>query len=392
MANPITFLFGYRTIKADISVAADIFNITREYGIVYRNQRSDAESISFECSLPAAGHLKKICEKRGISFISDTEHGIPHLLGRYRHRYGLFVGALVCVALIFLSGRAVWDIRIDGENRLTEKQIIEELDTCGLRIGSPIRELDTDVIQNRMIIYSDDISWISINLVGTVAHVEIRESEPVPEEKIEPKAANLVATDDGEIVGFEEVRGDIVVKIGDFVNRGDLLVSGIYDSKTQGFIYSVADGKVYAKTKSSYSVDIPLKYERKKYEDKIYEEKYIIFFNKEIKIYSNNRKINISCDIIDTVEYANVFSMGELPFGIRTVKYLPYAYESTERSTEEAIDLALYRLRCREEELMISDVISKEFSGNIKDGVYRLECTSVSVKNIAKQQEVEISP
>ena len=165
MANPITFLFGYRKIKAEIRHAADILNVAREYGIVYRNQKSDADLISLECPLPAARLLKRICEKRGISFISDTEHGIPHILGKYHRRYGIFVGALLCVVLVFLSGRAVWDIRIDGENRLTEKQILAELDMCGLRIGSPIKDLDTDVIQNRMIIYSDDVSWISINLI-----------------------------------------------------------------------------------------------------------------------------------------------------------------------------------------------------------------------------------
>ena len=392
MANPISFLFGYRRIKADMLSAADVFNVAREHGIVYKNKKSDEGSICIECSLPAARRLKKICAERGIPLISDTEHGAPHLLFKYRKRYGIFLGAILCVALVILSGRVVWDIRIDGERRLTEEQILSELDACGLHIGTPTHSLDTDVIQTRMIIYSDDVSWISINLIGTVAHVEIRESEPIPEEKIPPKAANLVATEDGEIVGFEEIRGDIAVKIGDFVSRGDLLVSGIRDSETHGFIYKVAQGRVYAKTKSVYSVDIPLKYQKKTYKDDVYEEKYLIFFNKEIKIYSNNRKNNISCDIIDTVEYANVFSMGKLPFGIRTVKYLPYGYESAERTTKEAIDLALSELRYIEEELMISDVISKQFSGNLEGGVYRLECTAVSVKNIARQQEIEIYP
>ena len=392
MANPITFLLGYRTIAADISYAADIFNVAREFGIVYRNQKSDGQTISLECSLPAARRLCKICDERAITLSSVTEHGLPHLLGRYRKRYGIFVGIVIAVVLIILSGTVVWDIRIDGEKRLTEKQILSDLEACGLRIGTATRGLDTDVIQTRMIIHSDDISWISINLIGTVAHVEIRESEPLPEKEYPPLAANLIATDDGEIVGFEEVKGDISVKIGDLVNRGDLLVSGIRESKTQGFIYSVADGRVFAKTKSEYSVEIPLKYERKKYEDKAYVEKYIIFFNKEIKIYSNNRKNNISCDIIDTVEYADVFSMGKLPFGIRTVKHLPYTYESAEISTEEAIDLALFRIRLLEEELMISDVTAKQFSGSLADGVYRLKCTATYVKNIAKQKEIEIIP
>ena len=83
--------------------------------------------------------------------------------------------------------------------------------------------------------------------------------------------------------------------------------------------------------------------------------------------------------------------MGKLPFGIRTVKYLPYEYESAERSTSEAIDLALLKIRSLEEELGVSDVISKQLSGVLSDGAYRLECTAVSVKNIAVQREIEIA-
>ena len=388
MANPITFIFGYRIITADISFAADILNLCRKHGIIYRDQTATEDTLRLECSLFAARRLQKICQEKGISFLSIEERGVPRLFYKYRHRYGIFLGLLLSLLLIYLSGTVVWDIRIDGERRLTEEKILADLSMCGISIGSPIRSLDTDVIQNRMIIYSDDISWISINLSGTVAHVEIRESEPVPPDKIEYTAANLVAMSDGEISGFRDVRGEIVVKIGDLVREGELLVSGIRESATQGFSYTCAQGEVFAKTEASYNVDIPLKYEKKVYLDK----KYLVFFNNEIKIYSNNRNLDTSCDIIDTVEYANPFSFGELPFGIRTVRYLPYTYMTAERSAEEAVDLAFFKLRCTEEEMGISDVISKQFSGDFSDGSYRLHCTATSVKNIAKQVEVVLQP
>ena len=392
MANPITFIFGYRTITADIAFAADIFNLSRKHGMIYRNQTATEETVRFECSLFTARRLEKLCLEAGICFLSVKERGVPRLFYKYRHRYGIFLGLIISVLLVFLSSTVVWDIRIDGERRLTEEKILADLSMCGINIGSPIRSLDTDVIQNRMIIYSDDISWISINLSGTVAHVEIRESEPIPHEKVKYTAANLVADTDGEIRGFENVRGEIVVKIGDLVRCGDLLVSGIRNSTTQGFSYTCAEGKVNALTESSYSVDIPLKYEKKVYDERKYREKYLIFFNNEIKIYSNNRNSYTSCDIIDTVEYANPFSLGELPFGIRTVRYLSYTYEPAERSAEEAIDLAFFKLRCAEEEMGISDVISKQLSGEFTDGVYRLHSTTTSVKNIAKQVEVILQP
>ncbi len=391
MKNPIIFLFGYKTISADLAHAAKILNLCGFYGIPYRNQVCDEAKISLECSLFGATRLLRLCEKNKIPIISVTSHGLPHLIFSYRHRYGILIGALIATALIFLSGRFLWDVRVDGESRLTEKQVIEELRACGLYVGMPLKKIDADIIQNRVMIYSDDVSWISINLSGTVARVEIRETEKLPEEEQElPRAANLVATSDGEITGFEAVKGEITVKIGDYVREGDLLVSGIRDSTTLGFTYTAADGKVFAKVENDYEVQVPLKYEKKEYCQKVYCEKYLVFFNKEIKIYSNIKKMVANCDIIDTVEYANFFSLGELPFGVRTVRYIPYEYKTAKRSESEAIDLAFYKLRLIEQDEEICDVLSKNLVGEFSDGAYKLRCKTTSLKNIARQVEIEI--
>ena len=136
---------------------------------------------------------------------------------------------------------------------------------------------------------------------------------------------------------------------------------------------------------------VPLEYEKKVYSDKIYVEKYLVFFNNEVKIYSNNNKTFDSCDIIDTVEYANPFSLGELPFGVRSVFYLPYEYEKATRTPQEAIDLALYRLRTVEEEKGIGDILAKQLEGEFKDGTYRLKSTTTSIKNIALQVKIDIN-
>lgn len=391
MKNPIIFLFGYKRITADLQNAAKILNICGFYGISYRNQNYESDKIVLECSLLGTVRLLRLCKKNNIPIVSVTSHGLPHLVFSYRHRYGILLGTLIAAVLVYLSGRFLWDVRIDGEVRLSEKQVIEELRACGLYVGMPLKKIDADVIQNRVMIYSDDVSWISINLSGTVAHVEIRESEKIPEQKEIYGAANLVATNDGEIVSFEEVKGQISVKIGDYVREGDLLVSGIRDSTTLGFTYTAADGKVFAKVKDNFEVSVPLEYERKEYFERTYCEKYLVFFNKEIKIYSNIRKMAESCDIIDTVEYANFFSLGELPFGIRTVEYLPYEYETAKMSEDEAIDLAFYKLRLIEEEKGVCDILSKKLVGEFEGGAYVLRCETTSLKNIARQVEIEIS-
>lgn len=392
MANPVSFIFGYKRIYALASDGADILNLCAKNAIPYKLISSKEDALCFECSLFHSAILEKECKAAGITLIEITEHGLPFIFMRYRHRYGLFLGAIFAVLILYLSQIVIWDIRIDGAIRLDRDEILDDLETCGIKVGSRISEIDVDVIQNRMIIYSDDISWISINLSGNVAYVEIREAEPIPPEKTEYRAANLVATREGIIEGFAGIRGDVAVKIGDTVSEGELLVSGIRESKTQGFTYTCAEGEVFARCESAYSVEIPLKFSQKKYTGVEYTEKYLIFFDKEIKIYSNIGKMNTSCDIIDTEEFMKVFDKSRLPFGVRTVRYKEYEYVTALRTPNEAIDLAFSALVKKEEELGVGDVISKQLLGSLTDKSYRLDCVSVSVMNIAKQKKIDILP
>ena len=396
MPNPVIFLFGYKKIRARIEDAAELFNICSRHSIVYRNQKSDEGAISLELSLPYAKRLEKLCSEEGITLISIEEFGFPSILYRYRRRYGIALGLLLSIVISLLLRSMVWDIRIEGKlTNLTHEEIIRQLDVCGIRVGSPIRNLDTDVIQNRVLIYSDDISWISINLIGTVAHVEVREAVPPPEDKEQIAAANLVATEDGVIEGFEEVRGEISVRIGDTVREGELLVSGIRESKTQGFTYTPSSGKVYARCESEYFVEIPLSYEEKIPTGRIFFEKFLIFFNKEIKIFSNINKMRTNYDIIDynvtdTVNYTMLDSTKKLPISIRTVRYVEYEKRDAMRTGEEAISLAFIKLSDKEKELGVSDVISKQLEGELGESSYILRARSVSVKNIAKQVIIEV--
>jgi hypothetical protein len=94
------------------------------------------------------------------------------------------------------------DIRVDGNRELSDAEVIAELNASGLSLGKVRSKLDTDSIQNRVMISSDKISWISVNIIGTVAQVEIRESEvveeiPEPEPTYIPdKHAEYVVYDD----------------------------------------------------------------------------------------------------------------------------------------------------------------------------------------------------
>ena len=387
----LLFFAGYEEISVSRTDAAVLTELCMRYAILCRNARFEGERYIFRASLFSARKLKKLAAARGIEVSVLCRAGLPALLYRYRHRYGIALGMLLFWAIIFFSGRVIWDIRIEGNRTLTEAEVIEALGECGLKVGTEKRSINTSAVENTLLIVNDDIAWMSINIMGTVAEVEIIERE-VAEEPPEFDAANLVATQEGEIYLFEDVRGNILLKIGDRVDKGELIVSGIYESAGGALRYTCARGRVLAKVEEEFLVDIPLEYEKKVYTGKVYTEKSLVFFEKEIKIYSNCRNLSASCDKIDTVEYLDILGGGELPVGVRTVEYREYVMLRAERDEGEAKalaeDEAARRLSLMSGESDILGVTKESFTEGKR---VVLNCRVQRIKNIAEQREIEVT-
>ncbi|MBO7250877.1 MAG: sporulation protein YqfD [Clostridia bacterium] len=387
----LLFFAGYEELSVSSGDAARLTDLCMRQAIVCRDARFLEDRYIFRASLFSARRLKRECAARGIEISVLHRAGLPALLYRYRHRYGIALGALLCAAIIALSGGVIWDIRVDGNRRLSEAEVIDELRECGLKVGAKKRDINAARIENSLLIVNDDIAWISINLRGTVAQVEIIERE-IAEDEEEPDAANLVATQEGEIYLFEEVRGNILLKIGDRVDKGELIVSGIYESAGGSLRYTCAKGRVLAKVEDEFSVDIPLEYEKKVYTGRVYTEKRLVFFEKEIKIYSNCRNLSASCDKIEIVEYLDVLGGGELPVGVRTVEYHEYVMLRTERTEDEAKALALEGAEGSLSEMAAeSDILGVTKEWESADGHVRLRCRVRRIKNIAEQRKIDVS-
>ncbi len=390
MVRPFLFLLGYRVIRLDRQYAGELAELCRLRGLIYRNLRFTGDYVTLECSLRVAPAVLEACRDRGIPAVVSEDRGLPSLIWRYRHRAGLFVGALVFCGILFFSGRVVWSIRVQGNESLKDSDVIDALRECGMSVGDPISTLNTSVLENRMLIASDEISWISINMIGTVAQVEIREVE-APDAEEFYAAANLVAARSGRIEWLEDVRGNVAIGVGDTVGEGELLVGGIYEIAGGGIRTTCARGKVFARTEREFCVEIPLIYAKKAYTGEGKVEKRLIFFEKEIKFFGNTGNSYTTCDTINTVEYWTLPGGVTLPIGIRTLRTMEYETAEATRSEDAAVEQALYRLRCQMESAVPEGILTrKTLRGDLTEGAYILHCKAEYIENIAKVQEIEI--
>lgn len=390
--GPLRALLGYRSFLVPNGQVADLLNICRRRGVSYSSPRPSGDSWLIALPYLASRALLSEAERAGITLTPAGEGGIPALVLRHRRRLGLPIALLVSVLLLFLAGRVVWDVRVDGEITLTEGEVVEILEVCGLRVGSPLRSLQVSVIENRALILSDRISWISVNLIGTVANVEIRELDLPPEPEEEPpECANLVSDCGGTVTHMEEVRGNIAVSPGDAISEGQLLVGGIWGDEENGFRYTAASGRVYAECERQLEVSVERKYTKKVYTGQVKYEKYLIFFKNEIKFFSNSGNSPATCDKIDIEEYFYSPSGHRLPVGIRTVRYVEYVSEETERTDSQLAAVAEYRADA-ETATVLSDGELLGMSQQItlgEDGC-TLRRTLRCIRNVAVSRKVEI--
>ena len=154
---------------------------------------------------------------------------------------------------MLISTSFVTDIEVLGNEKLTKQQVIDMLSQTGFRKGMLIYNIDKKLIQQEMIKNFDEFSWIWIDLNGTRANVTIKERVPVPEISDNTDYSNCVASSDGVIVEVMPRYGKQIVFPGDVVKRGDLLISGISETKADDIRYLHADGIVMAKTWYSIS-------------------------------------------------------------------------------------------------------------------------------------------
>ena len=385
------FLIGKEEFLADASDGARLLNLFMEYGIVYRGFREDGEGgVRFFVRPFSAAAVITLCEKKNIKVRHVGATGVPRLMYKYRKRWGLAVGAIFAFVIIFLSGRYLWEIRVSGNERVTYTEIVETLAECGFSVGTRLDELDIDAIETRVLLSSDKISWISINMTGTCAEVQIREAA-MPGESASTKPANIVASRDGQIEYVELFSGNVMVKEGSAVRKGDLLISGVRDSKVDGYSVTRASGKVFAITEREFYVEIPMEYERKVAKKSTTREISIVFFSKEIKIFKRDTPNDTNCDTIYNVEVPRIFGGVKLPLGLRTVSTVAYESVLEGRSEDEARELAYCQLsREISDVLADSQILKKTVTWEMLEDKYVLKCTVRCIENIAEIIEFDI--
>lgn len=191
--------------------------------------------------------------------------GVPGLLWKLRYRYALLAGLVACLAVVGVLSRFVLTIQVLGNERVSTSAILTQLRAQGVRPGAFGPGLDTRHISHAVLLELPELSWMTINLHGTVCQVLVREGTPKPDILPEDRPAHIVAKYPGIITRIEATSGQQLVDKGNTVAAGDTLIGSWVDfvepeyyQGDMGGMTVRATGRVWARTWHTLKASMPL--------------------------------------------------------------------------------------------------------------------------------------
>ena len=339
----IRFIRGTVTFRIQGEFAERFLNLVSKNGIPIFQTRCQEGVFYATTTIRHYHRLRPYARKTHVRVRVAERHGLPFVMRKYSHRLGMLVGILTFLFLVGISGQFVWEIQVSGNHTVSTDAIVETLQEEGLTRGRWKKSLDPQMMAMKLRLKYHEISWAAVNLVGSVAEVEINERIENGEVAEEKMPCNVVAARGGQIVSIQVYDGQKVRHTGDAVRQGELIVSGVVKSLAKGkTILRHASASVMAEYPEHYQTIIPLTQTLKVPQGGIKNYRYL-----------NLGKLRLPLFLVLTkpeVCYERVFTrplkiLGvPLPFDVTVLQVIPARMETVTLTPEKARELALSQM------------------------------------------------
>lgn len=242
------YLLGYVRITIEGYFIERLMNLCLNKGIlIWNSKRKKTTLLEANVSIKDFRQIVKIAKQAKCKVSIKQKKGLPFIFNRYRKRKIFFFSLILIIVAIVSLSNFVWNIEVIGNEKIDKKEIIQTLKKEGLEVGTLKNKVNTKEIINKMRLDRNDLAWIGIDIRGTNAIVKVVEADKKPDIIKEDEYCNIVATKAGIIEKVNAINGTPLVKKGDVIKEGTLVIGGWLEGKYTGTRYVHANGSVQAK-------------------------------------------------------------------------------------------------------------------------------------------------
>lgn len=331
--------------------------------------------------------LCKIARRLGLKMRIEKKHGIYFTLKRHRDKIGFAAGAIFAAAVVLFLNLFVWEINISGNKAVSSEEIMATLANSGLKTGTLRTAHDARKIEWNIMNDNKEIAWATVNIQGCCVNVVVSETRREAEMKYDDdKPVNIIAAKYGVIRKMDVFDGQGVVKVGDAVMKGDLLVSATFEDRHGKLTLKHSRARVMAETDYEITVEFPL-------EQVIETTGGVKKSVKGIEIMGLSIPLGSSrgCEELpaEKEEKELYFLWIRLPVKEICTKYYAVKRNTITYTAEQAKGGAFQLLEQKEaEEMSNMEIISRKTEEKIANGKYIIRASYDCIMDIAEEQDI----
>ena len=366
----VNLINGEVTGRVESGFPERVLNLCAEYGIAFWDLSWESPvAFTFTMTRRDWKRLRRLSKRIDCDMTAVGWRGTVFFLSRIRTRYALWITLGACAAALFIGSFYIWDFKIEGNETISQQEILRALDKCGVGFGTFGLSVDSSGLRDYMLLEIPELSYIAVNVKGCRAYVQVRERTPEPEIISNRDLGNTVAAKDALITAIQPWDGEKMVLPGTMVAQGQLLISGVVQNNVSGVRYLRGMGKVYGRTWYRLECRVPLTVREKIYTGEQKTRRALLIGKKRWNLYFGSSILGDTCDKIINWNKWELPGGVALPVTVVTETTLPYELVDRQRGQEEAQALAEAALDARlAEYLDEGEVLSREVACAVEDG------------------------
>jgi len=350
----------------------------------------DAITIQLTISLKNYKQVKPLAERLNAEVRQVSKQGVPVLFKQIRKRYALMIGMILTLAVTWVFSLYIWDIQIEGNQAVSNAEIRAALREVGVDIGAFGLGLDSELIRNEVLLYLEDVEWLTVNVNGSRATVIVRERMHPPVRFAEDVPTIVYAAQNGIIEQMIIWEGAPLVEVGDTVDMGQELITGRMDSLSTGTRFVRADGEIFVRTWYEFSMSMPLEHFVKVETGEISTKSTIIFGQSRINLFFDSGISYVSYDKI--VKRSDFVLPGGIVLPIRLERRIYTEHERVKAQMDETRAALLLQEQLLErlaERLgPQGEVLSTEFTVELQEGIITVHLVAECREQIAQLRKM----
>lgn len=227
MMNINALLTGYIEVVLKGDKPERVINMAMMRGIYLWDIRQEKDGC-FYLKIRVGGYkaLRHLVRRNECKVKIVKKRGFPFVLMRYKKRKVLALGIIFFCIVLYTLSSFVWFVEITGNERVELEKVISVVEANGLRVGVFKSSIDSENIKFQLLKNVPELSWVNIRIKGTKAIVEVVEKSTNPLSE-DAHVGDIIAAMEGEIEELLVLSGTSLVKEGEKVKKGQVIISGL---------------------------------------------------------------------------------------------------------------------------------------------------------------------